>query len=70
MGPGKINLSKFIFLFTVLVCSAAEIILLEVKFYLFTGGFLQYNQLTTLVQRGGLYSFSYFLMLLYLEWHI
>lgn len=39
------------FIITVLLCSVAEVILLEVKYQFFTGGFLQSHHLATLEQK-------------------
>jgi glucan phosphoethanolaminetransferase (alkaline phosphatase superfamily) len=49
----KFNVSLYFLIFTIFACSLAEIIFLEIKYNIFTGGFLQYNQLISFSERGG-----------------
>lgn len=47
----KLRLPTILFVLTVLLCTVAEILLLEVKYGLFFGGFLQSNQLVGSLER-------------------
>jgi len=71
---GKINLPIFFFILTVFLCSTAEIILLEIKYQFFTGGFLQSHALESVGQRlGFVFAFLALNIFLYggafLVWH-
>ena len=44
--------SLTLFFFTVFVCSVAEFALIEIKYQVFTGGFLQSHQLSSAIERG------------------
>ena len=47
------NLPSLFFILTLVICSVSEVVLLEVKYEFFTGGFLQSHQLDTLPRKIG-----------------